>query len=387
MRSVVQMEVLLKKNMNLILSVVVAICGMLAPVARVYADDPNSSARLLAKQGGVGIVAGGIDGTYLRIAADLAAVLDGDSQLRILPMIGKGSVQNLFDLRYLRNVDIAIVQSDALAFIREDPSTADVSNYVRYVTKLYNEEFQILASKDIQSLADLRGKKVNTDVVGSGTGMTANIVFRKLEIPIVEQHLNQADAIQALKSGDVAAVVFVAGKPVKLFSSIDGASGMHFLSVPPTPGLLATYLPAQLSHDDYPQLIPNGASIDTVAVGAVMAIYSLVPGTPRYRQAAAFVDAFFGKFNKFLEPQRHPKWHEVSLVADLPGWRRFQPASDWLAEHSNGAEGANDVVREAFETYLNEQAIKEKGPPLTSEEKAALYASFRKWKRETAAAR
>lgn len=374
----------MKKKSGLILSLVVAILAISAVGTGARADDRNASARLLAKHGGVGIITGGVDGTYLRIAADLAAVLDGDSELRILPTIGKGSVQNLFDLRYLRNIDIAIVQSDALAFIRQDPSTADVSDYIRYVTKLYNEEFQVLAAKDIQSLADLRDKKVSTDVVGSGTGMTADIVFHQLGIPIVEQHLNQADAIQALKSGDVSAVVFVAGKPAKLFTSIDGASGMHFLSVSPTPGLLATYLPAELSHEDYPQLIPEGASVDTIAVGAVMAIYNLNIGTPRYKQAAMFVDAFFGKFDKFLDPQRHPKWHEVSLTADLPGWKRFQPAMDWLAQHDSTRESADDATRRSFDAYLEKRGGV--ATNASSEERAALYVGFEQWQKERDAA-
>ena len=356
-----------------------------APVAGARADDPNNDARMLAKHGGIGIVTGGIDGTYLRVAADLAAVLDGESQLRVLPMIGKGSVQNLFDLRYLRNVDIGIVQSDALAFIRQDPSTADVSDYVRYVTKLYNEEFQVLATKDVQSLEGLRGKKVNVDLIGSGTGMTASIVFRQLGIPIVEQHLGQADAIQALKSGDISAVVFVAGKPVKLFSSLDGTTGMHFLAVSPTPELLATYLPAQLSHEDYPQLIPDGGSLDTVAVGAVMAIYSLRPGTDRYRQAQVFVDAFFGKFDKFLEPPRHPKWHEVNLAAELPGWKRFEPAAEWLAQHGKTAVNSDEETRRAFNGYLDRQAEQTASPPLSAEEKAALYARFQQWQKASEA--
>ncbi len=72
-----------------------------------------------------GVIAGGLDGTYIRIAADLAVVLD-DPRLRVLPIIGKGSVQNIDDLLHLRGVDIAIVQSDVLAFIRAQKSAPDV---------------------------------------------------------------------------------------------------------------------------------------------------------------------------------------------------------------------------------------------------------------------
>ena len=61
----------------------------------------------------VSVISGGIGGTYIRIAADLQAELDDIDNLRILPIVGKGSIKNIEDLLYLRGVDIAIVQCGA----------------------------------------------------------------------------------------------------------------------------------------------------------------------------------------------------------------------------------------------------------------------------------
>src|SRR6476469_2834886 len=72
--------------------------------------------RARANAGTVGIVSGGVDGTYVRIAADLASVLDDGDNLRVLPIIGKGSVRNLLDVIFVRGIDIGIVQSDVLAY-------------------------------------------------------------------------------------------------------------------------------------------------------------------------------------------------------------------------------------------------------------------------------
>ncbi|HEV2673620.1 MAG TPA: TAXI family TRAP transporter solute-binding subunit [Aliidongia sp.] len=356
----------------------IGILGPLGTGASALADDPKT----LAKQGGIGVVAGGIDGTYLRIASDLSAVLDAGGTLRVLPMIGKGSVQNLYDLRYLRGVDIAIVQSDALTFLRQDPKNADVFDQIRYVTKLYNEEFHILASRDVQSVEDLKGRKVNTDLDGSGTGMTAGIVFKSLGIPIEESHLGQNDALAALAAGKIDAAIFVVGKPAKLFSTLDAAQGLHFITVPQNPALLATYLPAQLGHEDYPTLIAEGAPIDTVAVGAVMAIYNLPPNTERYARAGSFVESFFGSFDKFLVAPRHPKWREVNLAADLPGWRRFDPATEWLRRHGKSPSAAADAeLRRAFDVYLDQQAKQTASPSPSVEQKAVLFERFQQWQK------
>ncbi len=54
-------------------------------------------------------------------------------------------------------------------------------------------------------------------------------------------------------------MVYVAGKPVRLFSGLDKETGLHLLPIPLTPALLETYLPAQLGHADYPALVPDGA--------------------------------------------------------------------------------------------------------------------------------
>src|ERR1700740_1624785 len=70
--------------------------------------------------GTVGIISGGINGTYIRIAAELASVLDDGGTLRVLPIIGKGSLQNIADILFLKGVDIGIVQSDVLAYIKRE---------------------------------------------------------------------------------------------------------------------------------------------------------------------------------------------------------------------------------------------------------------------------
>lgn len=356
--------------------------GLFLSAASARADDP----RALARQGVIGVVAGGIDGTYLRVASDLSAVLDGSGSLRVMPMIGKGSIQNLYDLRYLRGVDVAIVQSDALTYLRQDPKNADVTDAIRYVTKLYNEEFHILATKDVRSIQDLKGRRVNTDVAGSGTGMTAEIVFKALDIAIDPSHLSQDEALAALAAGKLDAAIFVVGKPAKLFTNIAADKGLHFIAVSQTPALLATYLPAQIGHEDYPALIPEGTTVDTVAVGAVMAIYNMPAGSERYRLAAGFVDAFFGSFDKFLVAPRHPKWHEVNLAADLPGWQRFDPATDWLRRHgAAGSAAAEADLRRAFDIYLDQQAKETASPPPSPTEKAALFERFRQWQKASTA--
>lgn len=305
-----------------------AFSGLSAPAAaQAPAASPLARRSAEANAGTVGIIAGGVDGTYIRIAADLAAVLDNGNELRIIAMIGKGSIQNIQDIILLRGVDIGIVQSDALAFARRNRIVPGVETQIQYIAKLYDEEIHLLVRPGINSLSDLAGQVVNVDVAGSGTAMTASLVFGTLGLNVRIANDVQDLALRKLRDGEIAGMVFVAGKPARLFAAIPPGSGLRFLPIAPTPALMETYLPGTLAASDYPNLIPAGGSVETIAVGAVMAVYAWQPGSDRHRKVANFVEALRARFPEFLRPPRHPKWREVDLAAQVPGWTRFDHAA------------------------------------------------------------
>src|SRR6185312_14945779 len=139
--------------------------------------------------------------------ADLT-ILDGDS-LRVLPTLGKGSLQNLSDILYLKGIDIGFVQSDALAYAKQHELLPNVTENIRYIAKLYDEEVHVLAHKGIGRIEDLNGQTVNVDVAGSGSAMTAEIVLQALNIRAQLAHAKLVDAVQALKRGEIAAIIHV----------------------------------------------------------------------------------------------------------------------------------------------------------------------------------
>jgi TRAP transporter TAXI family solute receptor len=361
--------------------VVLAVVAVVPPLVPGCAQQPDPAARPVdsiarANGGTVSIVSGGVDGTYVRIASDLAAVLDDGDRLRVLPVLGKGSLQNISDILYLRGIDIGIVQSDVLAYASSKQLYAGITQSIQYITKLYDEEVHVLARRDIAALQDLAGKPVNVDVVGSGTAMTASVLFDGLHIAIHATNDDQAKALEKLRHGDIAALVYVSGKPARLFSGLTADSGLHFLAVPITAPLLDTYLPAQFTHADYPELVQDSAPVDTIAVGSVMATFAWQPNSDRYKKVARFVDAFFSKFQLFTQAPRHPKWKEVNLAAQVPGWTRFGPAQDWLAFQAVTAKSSGTQEQD-FDGFL--ARISSPGANLTTAQKEALFREFLVW--------
>ncbi|TVR96871.1 MAG: TAXI family TRAP transporter solute-binding subunit [Rhodospirillales bacterium] len=304
-------------------------------------------------RGTVSIISGGINGTYIRIANDLAFVLDRGNELRVLPIIGKGSVQNITDILYLRGIDIGIVQSDVLTHVRSAGMHPTIERRIRYITKLYNEEFHLLAGPGINAIEDLAGRKVNFDIAGSGTYMTASIVFDTLGIDVEPVSHDQGLALELLAAGEIAGMVYVAGKPAQIFGALPTGSDVRLVPVPLTPDLMEIYLPSRFEHRDYPNLVPEGEGVETIAIGAVMAVYNWEPRHPRYERVATFVDSFFDNFEAFLQAPRHPKWQEVNLAAEVPGWTRFQPAQAWLdARPVEAAMVYDPELRRSFESFL-----------------------------------
>ena len=112
---------------------------------------------------------------------------------------------------------------------------------------------------------------------------------------------------------------------------------MHFLDVEFVEGLQRDYLPAIMTHDDYPDLIAPNETVSTIAVSAVMAIYKSPPKSERYRKLERLVDRFFSKFEQFASGPTIAKWQEVTLSAPVAGWTRFPAAQQWLKDHPDSA--------------------------------------------------
>ncbi|HWG80863.1 MAG TPA: TAXI family TRAP transporter solute-binding subunit [Stellaceae bacterium] len=353
-----------------------AILALTAAVAAPAAADTLTER---ANRGLVEVITGSTTGSSVRIAEDLADVLDDGATRRVLPVVGKGSLQDVVDLKALRGVDLAIVQVDVLDHVKAQRHLG-VDSGITYIAKLYNEEFHLLARRDVHNVADLAGKKVNFGSQGDGTAITGPRLFELLNVQVEATSYGQAMALEKLKSGQIAAMAFVTAKPAPLFAGVRAKDGLHFLAVPLKSDMAASYSPARLTGDDYPDLVAQ-RPVDTVAVGTVLVVANLVPESERYRNAASFVEAFFTQFPKLLESPHHPKWSEVNLAAELPGWRRFAPADAWIKR--NGAAGAvamsEDQMRDIFVKFLDERSKVSGGATLSADQKDQLFAQFKRW--------
>jgi TRAP-type uncharacterized transport system substrate-binding protein len=294
----------------------------------------------------------------------------------VLPIVGRGSVQSVADILFLKGVDIGIVRSDTLDYLENKGIASNIKRQFTYITKLYLEEMHVVARKSIHSVRDLEGKTVAVDLPNGGTFVTSIIVFERLGIKANFVYIEQRIALEKLKKGELDAVIAVQGKPSKATTQVQD-DNLHLVPVEYTKALQADYLPSQLNYEDYPNLIEKGQRVETIAVPAVLAAYNWAPNTDRYRRLAHFVEVFFTKISDFQKPPFHPKWKEVSLAATLPGWTRFKPAQDWLAQHTDPT--ALSDTRGNFEKFVSAQRDR---VDLRGEDREALFQQFLQWQKQ-----
>jgi TRAP transporter TAXI family solute receptor len=328
----------------------------------------------------VGIATGQLDAAYPQLAQDIAKVLDDGDNLRVIPMITYGSVGNVMDLLYLRNVDIAFTKSDNYEYFN-NILNINLSNRLHYIARLYDAELHILVRPEIKALEDLQGKKVNIGVEGNAAHTTVPILMKALGLNFEVLKLDHAIGLQMMAKGEIDAAMRVGGKPMSTFTKAPEGKGFRFLSISASQfarHFADKYVLGKLTHEDYPNLIAKDETITTIAVPDILAVYNWPKGTERRRRVEAFIVNFFKKFEKLKNPPFHPKWKDVNLAATIPGWTRSDIAERMLAELASA--NANSA-RDDFNRFLDARGGSSGITSKTQAEREALFREFETWKR------
>jgi uncharacterized protein len=327
----------------------------------------------------VTIMAGTATGTDLTIAADIAQVVDDGNNLRVLPIVGQGAAQNVKDVMFLKGVDMGVTQANILKhFAKTGELGPNFVNEVVYIAKLFTEDVHIIVPAGVTDIHDLDGKPVNLGEPGSGTAITGRLLLEALGVDVQELHLDDAEAIEKLKAGEITGAIVMAAKPGPVVTYLNAGDGLKLLPIPYTKDLEDSYYPATFSHDDYPALIADGESVDSVSVCTVLVAFNWSSDSVRYRRVAKFVDAFFDKFDEFLKAPRHPKWRDVNFAATLEGWHRSPAAQAWIDRAVAGNTGPDTASKTSFDTFLA-QNTKVSATEISDAQRSELFRAFLEW--------
>jgi TRAP-type uncharacterized transport system substrate-binding protein len=320
----------------------------------------------------VGLAGGLLEGAPIRFATEIARVVDDDEKMHVLPIVTRGPSENVEALLFLRGVDAAIINTDALEQFKA--LIPNVNQRITYLLSLFPSELHILVRPEINSLADLKGRKVNFNTPGTAAAFSGPLMFQALKLDVQATFIPHQVALEQLRTGkeDMAGVVFVTSKPVDAFRSGRWGGGFKLLPVPFED--FSTYLPSTLTHNDYPQLIPEGQEIQTIAVPTVLVAYNWPRSSDRYRRVARLTEYLFDRLDRLQTPGFHPKWKDVNLNAKVPGLERFPAAQEWL----DRAAAAKVQAQAASAGGGGGQPA---APALATPEERRLYQEFLQWRR------
>ena len=271
----------------------------------------------------MGITTGGQTGTYIKIGEDIKQIAKPSGiKLNVLP--SKGSIENILRVRKQRGVQVGIVQSDVLEYVKSissDRKLKKIAEKIRLVYPLYNEEVHILSSFDIDSIEGLAGKKVAVGSKKSGTYLTAKTIFYHLNLDVQEVYSSGTEALTKLRNNEIDAMIYVAGAPATLFSENTKEDDKFHLIPINDKALNGIYTEVVIPPNTYPW---QDEEITTVAVKATLVSFDY-KGT--HCQNVGKLSTIIKRNKRWLNANGHPKWKQVNLDEQLPKWKQYECVS------------------------------------------------------------
>ena len=299
---------------------------------RLFGDGLTTAAALKAdvNRGLVSLITAE-DGTSDQMVDELLDVMGSEPNLRVLPIKGRGTAHNLADLLYLNGVDLGVLQADALDYERGRSLYPDLTSRLRIVTKWGDSEVHLLVQDEFRFIKDLRDQAINFGPSGSGSEVTASLLFNRLRLPVVQTSFSHRRALEKLKAGEIAGMVLVAPKPVPLFDDLIINDSLRLLSLP-EPAENELYRPTDLTGGDYENLLFGSETVKTWAVPTVLATFNWPTSSNRYRPIANFAKHFLDHLAELQTDRFHAKWRENDPGFEFPGWQRHAVVEAYLRE-------------------------------------------------------
>jgi TRAP-type uncharacterized transport system substrate-binding protein len=284
-----------------------------------------------------GIIGGEPGSATLTMVNELALKASAGG-VRVVPVAGKGPLQNLADLLNLKGVDAAITQTDIFDYAVRGGLIDGLADKLSYMTRLGNAEFHLIARSDETGLAALAGRKINTGVIGSGIQFTASRVLAASGIDFVETSYDTATALALLKRGEIDGMVYIDSAPAPLLQTLDPADGLKLVDVPMTPAMAAHYQPAWLRHAQYDGLVAQDKMVETVSVGTLLIGFNWPVRSKGNARLQRLYESLAENLPALADKPAHPAWRFVTLTAQVPGRERHQAALIALPDDAGGTQ-------------------------------------------------
>ena len=170
-------------------------------------------------------------GTYYAYGGIVGQYITNNAGVTVNAVSTGGSKDNIQGID-VGDYQLGTVQSDVMHYAWNGTRSFEEDGKIttfRTVAGLYAEAVQLVTvNNDIQSVADLKGKKVSIGAPGSGVYFNAVDVLAAADLTVDDiqpQYQNFDESADALKDGKIDAAFIVAGAPTPAISELSMSNG------------------------------------------------------------------------------------------------------------------------------------------------------------------
>lgn len=201
---------------------------------------PGGTQSCEAGEGRITIATGNSGGVYYVLGGGLAQLISSNTKLRATAAETGASVQNIQQL-VAGNYDVAFSLADTAADAVNGKGAFDGKpQKVQALARIYPNSTQVLVRTDagINSVEDMKGKRISTGSPKSGTEVIANRLLQAAGLKdgdVQAQRLDLAKTADGMKAGTLDGLVWSGGLPTAQITDITTAlkGKVKFLDITP----------------------------------------------------------------------------------------------------------------------------------------------------------
>lgn len=255
----------------------------------------------------VGIASGQPTGTNHPMAQDIAKVCSTPTS-PINNVVSDGSIDNIFKIYADRNTQYGIVQADALVY--QKGQDAKMMERIVMVFPFFSTEIHLIAKEgsNINSFADLAGKRVVEGPQGSGTWVTVQVLKQLTGISWKGFYASQQDGFDAVLNGQADAEFIVAGMPIGMLQKKPGWKLVPISH--PKLDAFGLYTKTMIPSGTYTS---QKGTLPTYKVDNVLATFAYK--NQFQKEISDLVGCMTRNIDRLqTEPEFHPKWRDVDVT-------------------------------------------------------------------------
>lgn len=330
-RTVLRSRSLVNRYVVILALVIAAVVAILVIQGPAITPEEEAEARFIQ------ISTASPGGTYFPIGRTLASIISqppgsepcrqggrcGVPGLIAVAKASPGSIANVRNVNSGR-IDSALAQADIAAWAYSGERMFEgegVAVNLRAIASLYPEAVQLVAARGagIETVTDLRGKRVSIGRLGSGTRADTLLILEAFGVTEEQMTVVEVDSLEAsdmILRGDLDAFFLVAGTPSLAISDLVGRGDVTLVPISGPPaerlaketGFLVPYLIAEGTYPDIP-------ATETLSVRALWITHA---GMSR-KLVRRMTEALWSPSNREALDRGHPKALEIRLETALDG--------------------------------------------------------------------